>query len=333
METTIDTTPAPVSTDSSTTPASGASERPATAQQAFAHVAAEMETEAAAQPDGATTPPAATTDPGAPPPSSTKQGPIPFDVHSKALENARTKASEEALAKHREQFGWAEQVDRAAVEQAQRLGQLYAQDRAGYVRQLLSEAAADPVLAPVVRSEAARMLAQGRGAQAPSFEPDIPVYDDKGQLVAQTFSAAKVQELIKHVVAEALGKELSPLKTDFESRQQREQAETLQRELQTFATTTYQEAVDVLPGFKEHEADISKVFLTLRGDDPAKDLRQAWKQVVGPTLKADAAKQVLDTFTKKQQAQTVDGSGKAASTPTRPRNPRELAAYMRSISE
>ncbi len=331
MEATIDTTPAPVSTDSSATAATGGSERPATAHEAFAQVATAMESETSAQPGAATTAPAEIPDPTAPP-SSTKQGPIPFDVHSKALENARIKASEEAIAKHRETFGWAESVDRAAVQQAQELGRLYSQDRAGYVRQLLAEAASDPVLAPVVRSEAARMLAAGRGQQAPSFEPDIPVYDDKGTLVSQTFSAGKVRELITHSVAEALAKELSPLKTDFESRQQREQAETEHRELVTSTQRIYAHALDVLPHFKENEKEISDVFATMTGDDPRDDLERAWKQVVGPKLSATATKQVLDTFNKKQNAQTVDGSGKAASAPTRPRNPRELAAYMRSIA-
>ena len=331
MDTPATDTPSSAPTESSAIAATEPS-RPASAAEAFSQVTAEMDTETPAPTDTATTPPADAADP-----LSAKHGPIPFAVHDQALKNARVKASEEALAKHRETFGWAEQVNRADVEQAVQLARLYQTDRAGYIRQLLTEAGGDPQLGPVVRSEAARILAANRQAAPPSFDPDIPVYDDRGQKVAETFSAAKQRELITHMVAEALGKEVGPLKQDYESRQEqvkaekeRAEAEAFQQELNTFVTDTYQEAIEVLPGFKEHEKEISKVMETIPGD-PAKAMRQAWKQVVGPTLEAEALTKVRASFTNKQNAQTVDGSGRAASTPARPKTRSELAAFMRQI--
>jgi hypothetical protein len=65
-------------------------------------------------------------------------------VHKTALENARTKAAEQAQQEFESQFGWAKSVDRGAVEEAARLGQLYQTDRAGYIRQVLAEAITDP---------------------------------------------------------------------------------------------------------------------------------------------------------------------------------------------
>lgn len=322
--TTTESAPVPSSTESSAIAAPETSARPASALEAFAQVTADPST---TQETAAT----GQVEPGAVPPSTEKKGPIPFEVHSKALDNARTKASEEALAKHREQYGWAETVDRKAIEEAQRIGQLYTTDRAGYVRQLLAEAVTDPTLAPIVRSEAARILAGSRSAPAPSFEPDIPVYDDEHRLVNQTFSADKVRELITHSVAEALGKEIGPIKQDLETRQATAKADADKAAFEKSVDDIWTEANEVLPHFKEHQEAIGKVFATIPG--PAdKALRKAWAQVVGPTLEAKATSQVLDSFNKKKDAQTIDGSGRAASTPKRPRNPAELAAYMRSIA-
>lgn len=340
MDTTTESTPAPSADTSSAAPAISApssaeatSQRPATALEAFAQVTAD--------PSTATDPAAiAQVETGAPAPTD-KKGPIPFDVHSKALDNARTKASEEALAKHREQFGWAETVDRSAVEQMQKLGQLYTADRGGYVKQLLAESIADPQLAPIVRSEIARILGSSRQAAAPSFEPDIPVYDGQGVLVNQTFSAEKVRELITHSVAEALGKEIGPIKQDFEARQataaETEKQAAFDRELDAIWNKNIE-----LPHFAEYQNEIGKVFAAMPLFEirdgkkvpisPDQALQKSWNQVVGSQLEAKAQAKALDTFKTKAAAQTVDGSGKAASTPKRPRTPAELAAYMRQMA-
>src|SRR3990167_4887959 len=117
------------------------------------------------------------------------------------LANRRTKASDEGMAEWKQQYGWAESVDRAAVEEASRIGQLYQQDRAGYLKQLTQEALADPTLAPIIRSEAARVLAGAKQAQ-PESEPDIPILDQQGNVVGH------LNEIVERRLAARLEKEI-----------------------------------------------------------------------------------------------------------------------------
>ncbi len=220
-------------------------------------------------------------------------GPMPLERHKKILDGVyKERDDAKQQLESWKAYEWAKTVDRAAIEQAQQLGQLYQQDRAGYVRQLLAEAVTDPTLAPIVRSEAARIL----GSR--TANPDIPIVDEKGQVVGS----------LNDILQQRLDAELKPLKADLDTRKERERAEQQQRELQQSVTDIYAEAVELLPHFKEHEAEIGKVFATLNGDDPAKDLRKAWKTVVGPKLSAQAKAEVLDSLKTKAAATTVNPS-------------------------
>lgn len=328
MEGIAESTPA-AATETSSAPA--ASERPTSARDALTQAAASLQSDAATSTDTGATSPAAATDPtGALHPSTPeKTGPIPFDVHHKALENARQKAVDE----WRQQHGWAEHVDRAEVERMAQIATLYQRDRPGYLRQVLTEAVQDPTLAPMVRSEAARILGQ-RQAQPVDLSPDVPVLDEAGNVVTQTLSADRIQARIDAAVAKALetfGGKVDPLLKERETRQAQEQVAEQTRQLEAHVGDLYAEACEVLPHFKEHETAIAKVMEGIPGD-PAKAMRKAWAQVVGPTLAAKATSQVLDSFKSKAAAQTVDGSGQAASTPARPRNEQELRRYLRQLA-
>jgi hypothetical protein len=250
------------------------SERP-TFAQAFAQDAAATPATPAAPEGTATIEPAAVTAmDGAINPSEPK-GPIPFDVHKTALDNARIKAADQAKQEFEAQFGWAKSVDRGAVEEAARLGQLYQTDRAGYIRQVLAEAITDPSLAPLVRSEAARVLGSRQSPPQPAQTvPDVPIVNEQGQVVGN------LRDIVQAHLAEYAAKEIAPLKSDLQQRKADADARQAQQELQTQVQDIYAEALDVLPGFKEHEAAIAKVFATIPGD-PAKAMRAAWKQVVG----------------------------------------------------
>ncbi len=335
MDATTVSTPTPAS-PAPAAPAAPATSAPASAptpsqRPSFAEAFATDATAASSQtpaPEGAaTTAPAEgqATDSATSP--SEPKGPIPFDVHKTALENARIKAAEQAKQEFEQQFGWAKTVDRTAVEDAMRLGQLYQSDRAGYIRQVLGEAVADPTLAPLVRSEAARVL----GARAPQpvdLSPDIPVVDNNGQVVTHTFSADRVKAIVQHAVQEALQKEVAPLKQDFQTRQDRDAAIQAQRELDTQVQDIYSEAIQMLPGFKEHEAEIAKVFDAMPPFDPNdqraadKALRKAWHQVVGSTLanRDQTRTQMLDELKTKAAAGTgsVNPAGAAVTATKRP---------------
>jgi hypothetical protein len=291
------------------------SERP-TFAQAFAQDAAPI-AETPAAPEGtATIEPAATSAiDGALNPSEPK-GPIPFDVHKTALENARTKAAEQAQQEFDSQFGWAKAVDRGAVEEAARLGQLYQTDRAGYIRQVLAEAITDPTLAPLVRSEAARVLGSRQSQPQPAQTvPDVPIVNEQGQVVGN------LRDIVQAHLAEYAAKEIAPLKSDLQQRKAEADARKAHDELQTHVQDIYAEAVDLLPGFKEHEAEIAKVFATIPGD-PAKAMRAAWKQVVGSTLanRDSVRTATLDELKTKAAASAVNPAQTAVTSTSRPKS-------------
>lgn len=278
----------------STTPAAPATSAPSssltpgqrpTFAEAFARDAADS---SPSTPDSGAAPIAQTGDDQTASAPASTPGEPPQEKWPTILENARKKASAEAEAKFQQQYGWAMQADPAAMQEAVKLSQTYQQDRPAFIRQVLAEAVTDPELAPLVRSEAARVLGSRTPAQTPQapavdLSPDIPVMDQDGRVVAQTYSHERLQQVVAKAIEDFATRELSPIKQDYQTRQERAQAERQQQELQAAVTDIYSEASDVLPGFKEHEAEIAKVFATIPGD-PAKALRAAWKQVVGGKL-------------------------------------------------
>lgn len=304
--TTPSAAPATSAPPSAPTPA----ERPRTLTEAFARDAAAPPAAPDASTDTAATGLASESGSETVPP-----GPIPFAAHKTALENARVKAREAVQAEFDQQYGWAKQGSPELLQQGIELGRLFTQDRAGFVRQVMQEALTDPSMAPLIRSEAARVLGQRVAPQPPppDLSPDIPVMDAHGQVVAQTFSADRVQQIVQQAVAQALEREVAPLKQDYQTRQQAEQARQMQEAVQTASRDIYTEAVETLPGFKEHEAAIAKRFEALPVSLPAdRALRQAWKDVVGHTL-APMDRVKADTL---KELQTKAAASAATPTPT-----------------
>lgn len=245
------------------------------------------------------------------------EGPIPYKRHKEVVDTAW--AARDALQKQVDSLGWAQSVDRGAVEEAHRIGKLYQTDRAGYLRQVMAEAMSDPDLAPLVRSEAARTLASRQQPQANDLEPDIPVLDERGQVVSQAYSADRVRKLIAQSVRDAISKEVAPMREDFQTRQAREKADAEQRQSAADLKSGFDELVETLPGFQEHNAAIAKAMESIPGD-PFKAARKAWHQVVGSKLSnADQtrAKQ-LDDFKTRAAASTVNPAGAAVATTKRP---------------
>ena len=324
MEATVTPTAStPTTTAAPSAPAASApatpAERPTSFAQAFASDAA-TQTETPAQPEAATTQPAETTTAQAPVhPSAEKTGPIPFDVHKTALENARTKA----VAEYKEKFGWAEAVDRNAYEEAARIGQLYQRDKPAYIRQVLAEAVNDPTLAPLVRSEAARVLGSRQQPTAPvDLTPDIPVVDEQGRVVSHSFSADRVKQLLKQereaLKQELLG-EIAPLKQDRETAQRQEQARKEQAQLQSTVTSLYEQATTDLPHFKEHEQEIAAAFEKIPGD-PGTALYRAYAQVVIPKLTAAGQAKAVEDLKTKAAASTANPASATVATTKRPKS-------------
>ena len=105
--------------------------------------------------DAATTAPPEDSGSGVPP---STQGPIPYERHTAILDNARTKARQEAETEYRAKYGWAERYDPQVVEQSSRLYQWLTQDPQGFAgylqQQLQSQAPAkDEMPEPDLRAE------------------------------------------------------------------------------------------------------------------------------------------------------------------------------------
>jgi hypothetical protein len=304
--TTTTAAPAPSAAPVSASPAP--IERP-TFAQAFASDAA-TSPEQPAQPEAPTTQAAdaATTQAPINPSADAKTGPIPFDVHKTALDNARTKA----VAEYKEKFGWAETADRVAYEEAARIGQLYQRDKPAYLRQVMAEALANPELAPLVRSEAARVLGS-RAPQPQSAIPDIPIIDDQGKVVGN------LREIVSQHLAEFAAKEIEPIKRDYATRQQAEQERQEQAQLQKTVVTLHEQAIADLPHFKEHEQEIAAAFEKIPGD-PGTALYRAYAQVVIPKLNAASQAKALDDLKTKAAASTANPASAAVATAKRPKS-------------
>jgi hypothetical protein len=275
---------------------------------------------AATTPEGTTPPPASASAATTVPPGdsaastgipATPQGPIPFDRHQAALDNARTKAKDEALAEWRQQHGWAEHVDRAAVEQAQRVGQLYAQNRVAFVDQLLQDALQNQTDGPQILSLIGRALASRRGQSAQletEPEPDLQTEDGRG-----VYSATQLQkwrDWNNRQLEARFDQKLQPLQSAEERRAQ----DAAVAEMRTQAVTDAQALLTELrqsPGFKEHEVAI-KAAMTA---DPKLSVEAAYRKVVVPKLSQTERQAVVADLQKTATATTASPTHSSAAPP------------------
>lgn len=326
-------TPSPAApATSAPSPAITPGQRPTMAEAFAADAALHPETSPAV-PDGATTPPAETPTPESALHPSTPPGPIPFAVHKTALENARVKAGEEAVAQYRQQYGWAEQVPRETIQEWSGIAQQMASDPPAFLEKYFADAATDPTHGPAVRSWAARTLAT-RAPKAVDLSPDVTVQDDQGREVARTFSADRVQAIVQHAVQEAIGKEIAPLKQDHAQRQaeQQRQAQTkreaaTQQQLEASTDATLADLAALLEVTADTPPDRAKALYdeieTLMAADPKLSPHKAAMQVrqtrIVPTLAGKAQQSVLDDLNKRAAAQGVNPAGAVVSTAHRPK--------------
>ena len=245
-------------------------------------------------------------------------GPVPFDRHKAILDGAygeRDTARRE-FQEYKERHGWADQVDPQEFQHLQRWSTAYREDPVKWMAETISELRQMyPHLTPALTSEAARILGGARGLHTtpePEIEPDIPVLDPQGNVVSQAFSADRVKQYVTRAVAEALGRDVAPLKKSVEDQQasvvaQRERAASI-----ADADAVYKQA-EQWHGFAEHKPAIAKAFHA----HPNWSLQDAYLHVLHTEIlpKFDQASQTkLLTQLKTQAAGgTVrpDGAGQA----------------------
>ena len=341
----VDSSPAPAAPDSATTtpetsaPATPPA-RPTSMRDAFAKVA---ESRAAKGTAAATAPPAPAGD--LPTPPAKTPGPIPFDVHKTALDNARAKAVEEVAGQWKD-YEWVRQVPAADLREFTQMVIEAKGDPLAVLSKLADQIAADPVHGPQLRSLAAKQLAAGRGQGQPVADeeptPDVEIVNQDGQVTGVTYSApqqAKREAWLKRQFMAEVGDLLAPLQQSHEKAVAAEQTATAKAAAADWSGNFSQE-ITQYRGFAEHKQDIGRDVLAQlqqldptdpRGNDPAwleAATLRAYHRVVGPKLPALIQAQHAASLKQKAIAQTESPSGMAPAITTRPRNPKELAKLL-----
>jgi hypothetical protein len=242
-------------------------------------------------------------------------------VHTKALENARLKATADWDREH----GWAKQVKREEFQQAVDLARRASTDPVGFMRDFLADLQTNPQHAQALRSEVARALGNrggnGNGTALP--QPDVAITDEQGQVVGQAFSATATMALVKHAVAEALAahkQELAPVIETHKTLAEQHRAALDKAEGDTFAKGLYSELAS-LPQFEAHKDAIGAEVVRIIGQYPKDDPRvnepafleaatmRAYNRIVLPTLASSERSAALhDLTTKAQGAGVVPGN-------------------------
>lgn len=267
-----------------------------------------------------------TTDPtkaGAVDPNVAK-GPIPFEAHQTALANARTKA----VADYRQQYGWAEKVDRKAFEETSNLAKHLSTNTVGFYNWLGEQIRQHPVLSQQL---------QGAPPAAPVKKPvaDVQIIDQAGNVVGMTYSEKSQAELLNWELEQRTGsftKMLQPLLKDRDDRIQQEKVQTEQKALNARADGVMAQVTKILrmDGLSEAEkADRGKKLLDemQRTPNAIEAALVVFERDVVPSLEKKGQQAALDTNLKKAAANTANGNGAAATT-GRPKNAKELAKFM-----
>jgi hypothetical protein len=216
------------------------------------------------------------------------KGPIPFDVHERSMQNARAKERAAVEQEYQQKFGHPQIVERAVAWFANA-----AQDRVGFLANAITEAMADPQLAPHVASLVGRTLGntrQGRTPAAPAGpQPPPPDFQDGqgNQFYSARAQNARDEWLIARVREDIMG-DVQPQLQTVEQMQQERQMEQQRAEVQHVMLGHLAEA-RTWPQFKEHEAEIKAAIAQapLTGGHPAEEavlLQRVYRQVVGPKL-------------------------------------------------
>lgn len=270
-----------------------------------------------------TTPAPATQGTAAPITDSTTGEP-PKERWADILANTRQKEREAALNEWRQQYGWAESVDRNQLEQMAEWYGRYNGDAGEFMESILQESLQHPVHGASVRSRLGRMLSSLRAQQAQpeKIEPGIPVMNERGEVVAKTYTDAQLEQLLQQKLDAAL----SPFKEDMESR--KTQAQREQERQQAYAQADADvEYVKSMPGFEEHKGDILAAFKA----NPRLTIRQAYDDVlkskIFPAYGQKAEAKVLSDLQHKANAQTVNPGTPSGSAKPKFKDFAEAHAY------
>jgi hypothetical protein len=242
-----------------------------------------------------------------------QQGEPPKERWPDILDNARKKATEE----WDQQYGWAKQVNREAVEKFASIAQRYQGDPVGLLQELAAEVQAHPEHGAKLRTFAAQQLAAARRQQSAPEAPNLDAIEiDLGNGQSVPLSALKQQWMAE------VEQKFSPVVKSVEQANQ----ERAQQASEHFASTTVGELTKQLPDFGTHAREIGQRLqaMKLSTDDPAVlklAVKAIYADVVTPQreqqLASKAQSQLLDNLQHKAAASTSVNPGSAAASSPR----------------
>lgn len=265
-------------------------------------------------------------------------GQIPPSRRQSILDNARKKArterETELNAEWETKTGWAKDIDpkeAAVVRDWVRRGNT---DPAGLVMDLWQRVQNDPTHGTRLRSEAARILGSRPQQQVPVEDvmppPDIPTDTSNGEPVVYSAKQLALRDAwLKKQFLTDVEQRLAPYQQDLQSRQQTQELVAMQAQADAYGASTMKSLTDQ-PGFKEHAPAIRAAYAAMGIRDPktgdivpdpqdvrseGEKLRDAYLQIVVPTLQTAGRQQVVHDLHRKAQASTVNPSSTHSSEP------------------
>jgi hypothetical protein len=252
--------------------------------------------------------PTTTTDP-----SAVKAAEPPQERWPDILENARKK-EREAIEATWQPYAWAKQVPRESLDRMSSIAQQMTADPAGFLDTYFAELEAHPQHGPIVRSWAAKTLASRRGQQA-SMDPDVQIVDPQGNVTGATYSADRVKAIVQQAVTDAIGKEVGPIKQDFETRTKQEQAAKLEQARNHKVDAMFSDITEIVG---TDAKALQQVHALMAQHPDWSHEKAAWhyhKTVVLPGLSKTERSKVLADIANKPAASTVSPSSGSPANP------------------
>ena len=313
--------PAPAATPQAT-PTPTTSERPKSFADALERVAGQAKTEVSAPAAPAIAAPVPPIPPVTP---AAQAGPIPLADHQKILENTRAKTRAEVLADVDRTIGWARSVSRESFQEVAGFAQRLHTDPVGFYQWLGQELANHPQYSQ-------RMRSGNQPAQEP--QPDVEIHDGNGRVVGMTYSAqglaAREQWLTGKVTAQ-MSQQLQPLQQAHQRAQQEASRVALETKVNQGADVLMTRIDKILDGRKDLHAKVNELLQSDPKIDPLDAAFKVREQVITPTLQATAQQKVAEDQKRKALGNTANGTGAVVAPAARPKNPKELAAYLANL--
>lgn len=238
------------------------------------------------------------------------KGPIPFEVHHKSVENARTKGRDEATQEFERDYGWAKQVSADQLQAWNQTATRMVRDPVGFVEDFMQQLEADPRYQAEMRSRDGRRLAarrqQAEANQPP--QPDVEIVDANGQVVGLTYSSQQLQRrdaLLKQQMMQELQQDFAQRMGPLDQMRQEVEAKAEHQRLSTKVDGMLS-AASKWPHFTEHQPAIGREV------QKGASLQDAYLTVlqrdIYPNLQSSARASVMNHLQQKTNASTSSPS-------------------------